>query len=101
MALGDLAFARHFEAVFGWGDDPAGSHVELGEAARKGVAADDSDAMAHTLIGAQGRLHPNGEQRSKAESDHSGAPWPETTRTTPRMTLRNASSKFTPRIPQA
>src|SRR4029077_14950706 len=50
MAYADLAFARHFEAVFGWGDGPAESHVRLGEAARKAVAADDSDAMAHTAV---------------------------------------------------
>jgi TolB-like protein len=50
MALSDLAFARHFEAVFGWGDGPAESHARLGEAARKAVAADDSDAMAHTSL---------------------------------------------------
>jgi TolB-like protein/Flp pilus assembly protein TadD len=50
MALADLAFARHFEAVFGWGDGPAESHGRLGEAARKAVAADDSDAMAHTSL---------------------------------------------------
>ena len=50
MAFSDLAFARHFEAVFGWGDGPAESHAQLGEAARKAVAADDSDAMAHTSL---------------------------------------------------
>ena len=50
MALADLAFARHFEAVFGWGDRPVESHARLGEAARKAVAADDSDAMAHTSL---------------------------------------------------
>ncbi len=50
MALSDLAFARHFEAVFGWGDGPAESHAQLGEAARKAVAADESDAMAHTAL---------------------------------------------------
>ena len=50
MALADLAFARHFEAVFGWGDGPAESHARLGEAARKAVAADDGDAMAHTSL---------------------------------------------------
>lgn len=50
MAYADLAFARHFEAVFGWGDGPAESHARLGEAARKAVAADDSDAMAHTAL---------------------------------------------------
>lgn len=50
MAYADLAFARHFEAVFGWGDGPAESHARLGEAARKAVAVDDSDAMAHTAL---------------------------------------------------
>ncbi len=50
MAFSDLAFARHFEAVFGWGDGPAESHTQLGDAARKAVAADDSDAMAHTAL---------------------------------------------------
>ena len=50
MAYADLAFARHFEAVFGWGDGPVESHIRLGEAARKAVAADDSDAMAHTAL---------------------------------------------------
>ncbi len=49
-ALADLAFARHFEAVFGWGDGPAESHAQLGAAARKAVAADESDAMAHTSL---------------------------------------------------
>ena len=50
MAYADLAFARHFEAVFGWGDGPVESHIRLGEAARKAVAADDNDAMAHTAL---------------------------------------------------
>jgi TolB-like protein/Flp pilus assembly protein TadD len=50
MALSDLAFACHFEAVFGWGDGPAASHAVLGEAARKAVAMDDSDAAAHTAL---------------------------------------------------
>jgi TolB-like protein len=50
MACADLAFARHFEAVFGWGDGPTESHIRLGEAARKAVAIDDDDAMAHTAL---------------------------------------------------
>ena len=49
-ALCDLAFANHFEAVFGWSDDPAGSFALVGEAARKAVAADDHDAFAHTAF---------------------------------------------------
>jgi adenylate cyclase len=50
LALSDLAFASHFDAVFGWGDGPAESHSRLGESARKAVAADDSDAAAHTAL---------------------------------------------------
>ena len=50
MAYADLAFARHFEAVFGWGDGPVESHNRLGEAAGKAVAADDGDAVAHTAL---------------------------------------------------
>jgi adenylate cyclase len=50
MAYADLAFARHFEAVFGWGGQPVDSHQQLGEAARKAVLADDNDAMAHTAL---------------------------------------------------
>jgi adenylate cyclase len=50
MAFADLAFACHFEAVFGWGNGPAESYARLGEAARKAVATDDSDAMAHTSL---------------------------------------------------
>ena len=50
MAFSDLALALHFEAVFGWGDDPAAAHVQVGEMARKALAADDSDAMAHTAL---------------------------------------------------
>ena len=50
MALADLAFAHHFESVFGWGEAPAESHLRLGEEARKAVAADDNDATAHTSL---------------------------------------------------
>jgi adenylate cyclase len=50
MAYADLALARHFEAVFGWGDGPLESHKQLGEAARNAVATDDNDAMAHTTL---------------------------------------------------
>ena len=49
-ALADLAFANHFDAVFGWTDSPERSHVQLGEAARKAVGADDHDAFAHTAL---------------------------------------------------
>jgi adenylate cyclase len=50
MALGDLAFARHFEGVFGWGDGPSESHARFGDAARQAVALDDGDAIAHTAL---------------------------------------------------
>jgi adenylate cyclase len=50
MALSDLAFASHFEAVFGWGDGPAASFARCRDAARKAVAIDDGDAMAHTAL---------------------------------------------------
>jgi adenylate cyclase len=50
MAFSDLAFARHFEAVFGWGEGPAQSHAAFAEAARKAVILDDGDAAAHTAL---------------------------------------------------
>jgi TolB-like protein/class 3 adenylate cyclase len=50
MAYASLALARHFEALFGWGDGPIESHNRLGEAARKAVAADDRNPMAHTAL---------------------------------------------------
>src|SRR5437763_13112057 len=43
-------FARHFEAVFGWGNGPAESHARLGDAARKAVDDDQNDAMTHTAL---------------------------------------------------
>ncbi len=51
MAYSDLAFARHFEAVFGWGDGPAQSHAAFAEAALKAATLDDGDAIAHTVLG--------------------------------------------------
>jgi adenylate cyclase len=50
MAYSDLAFARHFEAVFGWGEGPAQSHAAFPEEARKAVILDDGDAAAHTAL---------------------------------------------------
>ena len=51
MALSDLAFANHFEAVFGWGDGTmAESFARSGDAARRAVTADDGDAMAHGAL---------------------------------------------------
>jgi adenylate cyclase len=50
MAFADLAFASHFDAVFGWTDDPAQTFARCGEAARRAVALDDSDAHAHGAL---------------------------------------------------
>jgi adenylate cyclase len=50
MAFSDLAFLRHFQAVFGWGESIAEAHTAAGEAARKAVILDDGDATAHTVL---------------------------------------------------
>ena len=50
MAFSDLAFLRHFQAVFGWGESIAEAHAGAGEAARKAVSLDDGDATAHTVL---------------------------------------------------
>jgi adenylate cyclase len=49
-AFADLAFANHFEAVFGWGEDVPLSFARCGEAARRAVAIDDGDASAQTAL---------------------------------------------------
>src|SRR5215471_8231518 len=50
MALSDLCFAHHFEAVFGWQENFARLFARSGEMARGAVAADDGDAYAHTAL---------------------------------------------------
>jgi Flp pilus assembly protein TadD len=50
MALSDLSFANHFEAVFGWRENFARLFARSGEMARRAVAADDGDAYAHTAL---------------------------------------------------
>ena len=50
MALSDLSFAYHFNAVFGWSEDLARSFGLSGEMAHRAVAADDGDAYAHTAL---------------------------------------------------
>jgi adenylate cyclase len=50
MALADLAFNWHFADCFGWIDEPAALE-KMGDAARRAVAADDQDAIAHTALG--------------------------------------------------
>jgi adenylate cyclase len=49
-AHASLAFARHFESLFGWGDGSVESHRRLGEAAQRAVAADDRNPTAHTAL---------------------------------------------------
>ena len=50
VALGDLAFALHFAAIFGWTESPAAAMARMSDAARKAVNADDQDAAAHTAL---------------------------------------------------
>jgi len=72
MALSDLSVAHHFEAVFGWGGDVAQSYARCGEAARRAVAIDDSDANAHTALAIydlfSGR-HEEGRRRARRALD--------------------------------
>jgi adenylate cyclase len=49
-AFGDLSFAHHFEACFGWGEDVAEGYARAGEAARQALAIDDSDSHAHSAL---------------------------------------------------
>lgn len=49
-AFSDLAFLRHFQACFGWGESAAEAHAGAGEAARQAVGLDDGDAIAHTVL---------------------------------------------------
>jgi TolB-like protein len=41
MAFSDIAFLRHFQACFGWGENAAEVHASAGEAARKAVSLDE------------------------------------------------------------
>ncbi|MEK6245304.1 MAG: adenylate/guanylate cyclase domain-containing protein [Pseudomonadota bacterium] len=50
VALGDLAFALHFAALFGWTDSPAAAMARMGDVARRAVNSDDQDAAAHTVL---------------------------------------------------
>jgi adenylate cyclase len=52
LALADLAFTWHFAGIFGWIDEPPLAALEkMGDAARRAVAADDLDAISHTVLG--------------------------------------------------
>jgi adenylate cyclase len=51
LALADLAYNWHFAGIFGWINEPPLSALEkMGDAARRAVAADDQDAIAHTVL---------------------------------------------------
>src|SRR5262249_47553810 len=50
MALSDLSFAHHFEAVFGWQEDFARLFARSGEVARQAAGAAHGDAYAHTVL---------------------------------------------------
>jgi adenylate cyclase len=50
-ALADLAYNWHMGGLFGWTKEPLAEAMErAGDAARRAVAADDLDAMAHTSL---------------------------------------------------
>jgi adenylate cyclase len=52
LALADLAYNLHFASIFGWIDEPPLVALEKGgDAARRAVAADDLDAISHTVLG--------------------------------------------------
>jgi adenylate cyclase len=51
LALADLSFNWHFGGLFGWTGEPTAEAMEKGgEAARRAIAAEDSDAMAQTAL---------------------------------------------------
>ena len=50
VALGDLAFALHFAALFGWTESPVAAKARSGDVARRAVDSDDQDAAAHTAL---------------------------------------------------
>jgi adenylate cyclase len=50
IALGDLAFALHFSALFGWVDSPRAATARMSEVAQRAVASDSQDAAAHTAL---------------------------------------------------
>ena len=50
VALGDLAFALHFAALFGWVESRPAAIARMSEVARRAVAADSQDSAAHTAL---------------------------------------------------
>ena len=50
VALGDLAFALHFAAIFGWTESPSTALARMSDVAQRAVNCDDQDAAAHTAL---------------------------------------------------
>jgi len=50
VALGDLAFALHFSALFGWVESSPAAVARMSEVAQLAVAADSQDSVAHTAL---------------------------------------------------
>jgi adenylate cyclase len=50
VALGDLAFALHFAAIFGWTESPVAALARMSDVAQRAVNCDDQDAAAHTAL---------------------------------------------------
>jgi adenylate cyclase len=51
LALADLSFNWHFGGLFGWAREPTAlAREKQGDAARRAVAAEDSDAMTQTAL---------------------------------------------------
>ncbi len=50
IALGDLAFALHFAAIFGWAESPAAAMARMSQLAQRAVQADEQDSAAHTAL---------------------------------------------------
>ena len=50
-ALSDLSFVWHFSGSLAWADDFAAAFARSGDAARRAIASDDTDAAAHAMVG--------------------------------------------------
>lgn len=51
IAWSHLSNCYWHEGIFGWASDPATAYAEADNAARKALALDDSDWLAHTMLG--------------------------------------------------
>jgi adenylate cyclase len=50
-ALSDLAVVWHYCGSLAWVDDPVAAFARSGDAARRALASDDTDAAAHAMVG--------------------------------------------------